>query len=198
MARTRSFALEPAVAAATEVFRREGYAGASMRDLGDATGLGSGSIYAAFGSKDGLYLAALEHYRRQYAHALIEQLEAEPDPVTAIRAAFAGAVDAMVDDARSRSCLIVGAAMERAHTTPEIADHLQTTIELLRTALADALADAQQRELIASSDRPGDLARFLVTTLQGLRVMAAIDPDSEALRRSADIALDRVLTAPET
>jgi TetR/AcrR family transcriptional repressor of nem operon len=193
MARTRSFALEPAVAAATEVFRREGYAGASMRDLSDATGLGSGSIYAAFGSKDGLYLAALDHYRQRYAHALIDQLNAEPDPVAAIRAAMAGAVDTMVDDARSRACLIVGAAMERAHSTPDIAAHLQTTIELLQTALARTLAEAQQGDLIASSDRPADLARFLVTTLQGLRVMAAIDPDPEALRRSADIALDRVL-----
>jgi TetR/AcrR family transcriptional repressor of nem operon len=83
--------------------------------------------------------------------------------------------------------------MERAHSTPDIAAHLQTTIELLQTALARTLAEAQQGDLIASSDRPADLARFLVTTLQGLRVMAAIDPDPEALRRSADIALDRVL-----
>jgi TetR/AcrR family transcriptional repressor of nem operon len=193
MARTRSFDLEPAVAAATEVFRRDGYAGASMRELGEATGLGSGSIYAAFGSKDGLYLAALDHYRRRYANALIEQLDAEPDPVAATRGAVAGAIDAMVDDARTRACLVVGAAMERAHTTPEIAAHLQGTIDLLQTALARALADAQQRELIASSGSPADLARFLVTTLQGLRVVAAIDPDEKALRCTAEIALDRVL-----
>jgi TetR/AcrR family transcriptional repressor of nem operon len=193
MARTRSFDLGPAVAAATEVFRRKGYAGASMRDLSDATGLGSGSIYAAFGSKDGLYLAALDQYRQRYAHALIDQLNAEPDPIVAIRTAIAGAVDAMVDDARTRACLIVGAAMERAHTTPDIATHLQTTTELLRTALARTLADAQQRELIASSDSPDDLARFLVTTLQGLRVMAAIDADPELLRRTADMALECVV-----
>jgi TetR/AcrR family transcriptional repressor of nem operon len=193
MARTRSFDLEPAVAAATEVFRREGYAGASMRDLSEATGLGSGSIYAAFGSKDGLYLAALDQYRQRYAHALIDQLNAQPDPVTAIRSAVAGALDVMVDDARSRGCLIVGAAMERAHTTPDIAAHLHATTELLQTALARTLADAQQRRLIVAPESPDDLAHFLVTTLQGLRVMAAIDPDPETLRRTADIALERVL-----
>src|ERR1700709_331625 len=106
MARNRSFDLESTVAAASEVFRREGYAGASMRDLSQATGLGSGSLYAAFGSKDGLYLAALDQYREKYAHALIEQLSEEPDPAVAIRGAFTASVDLMVDDARSRSCLI--------------------------------------------------------------------------------------------
>lgn len=63
MARTREFDTDAAVAAALEVFRHKGYEGASMRDLAQATGLGSGSIYAAFGSKDGLYLAALDLYR---------------------------------------------------------------------------------------------------------------------------------------
>ncbi|MET8466379.1 TetR/AcrR family transcriptional regulator [Micromonospora zamorensis] len=48
-----------------EVFRTKGYEGTSMRDLAEATGLGSGSIYAAFGSKDGLYLAVLDLYRQR-------------------------------------------------------------------------------------------------------------------------------------
>jgi TetR/AcrR family transcriptional repressor of nem operon len=191
MARTRSFDLESTVGAASEVFRREGYAGASMRDLGEATGLGSGSLYAAFGSKDGLYLAALDQYRQKYAHALIDQLDAESDPVVAIRSAVVAAVEQMVDDARSRACLIVGAAMERAHAVPEIAAHLRATLELLEAALSRALADGRQRGLIDSPDSPDDLARFLVTTLQGLRVMAAIEPDLESLRRTADLALER-------
>jgi TetR/AcrR family transcriptional repressor of nem operon len=192
MARNRSFDLESTVAAASEVFRREGYAGASMRDLSQATGLGSGSLYAAFGSKDGLYLAALDQYREKYAHALIDQLSEESNPAVAICGAFPASVDLMVDDARSRSCLIAGAATERAHAAPEIAAHLDATIDLLRTAFTKALGDARQRNLIDSSDSLDDLAHFLVTTLQGLRVMAAIDPDIDSLSRTAEIALERV------
>ncbi|SNT55375.1 TetR/AcrR family transcriptional regulator, transcriptional repressor for nem operon [Asanoa hainanensis] len=63
MARTREFDLDTAVDAAMGVFRAKGYEGASMRDLAEATNLGSGSLYAAFGSKEGLYLAALDRYR---------------------------------------------------------------------------------------------------------------------------------------
>jgi TetR/AcrR family transcriptional repressor of nem operon len=193
MARTRAFDLRAAVETATELFRREGYAGASMRDLSTVTGLGSGSIYAAFGSKDGLYRAALDQYREIYAHALVDHLNAEPDPVLAVRTAVIGAVELMTEDARARACLIVSAAMERAHNTPEIATHLQATTDLLQAALARTLSQAQQRGQIVPTDSADELAAYLVTTLQGLRVMAAINPDGDTLRRSAEIALDRAL-----
>jgi TetR/AcrR family transcriptional repressor of nem operon len=195
MARTREFDTDSVVAAATETFRRKGYAGASLRDLSEATGIGSGSLYAAFGSKEGLYLAALDQYRARYAHALIDQLNAENDPVAAVRSAFARAVDVMIDDARERSCLIVGAAAECAHAAPEVAERLKATTESLRRALARTLAQAREQQRLASAADPDDLARFLVTTFQGLRVMAAIDPDRSALHRAAEVAVDSVFDA---
>lgn len=80
MARTREFDTDAVVASAMEAFRRTGYEGTSMRDLSEATGLGSGSLYAAFGSKEGLYLAALDLYRRSYAVPLTELLRSGGDP----------------------------------------------------------------------------------------------------------------------
>lgn len=76
MARTREFDTEAAVTAAMQAFRRTGYGGTSVRDLANAMEIGSGSIYAAFGSKEGLYLAALDLYRRRYALPFIEMLRA--------------------------------------------------------------------------------------------------------------------------
>ncbi|MGY4292733.1 AcrR family transcriptional regulator [Bradyrhizobium sp. i1.4.4] len=44
------------------LFWRKGFAAASMHDLCDAMGVRSPSLYAAFESKEALYLAAIEHY----------------------------------------------------------------------------------------------------------------------------------------
>ncbi|WP_368681346.1 TetR/AcrR family transcriptional regulator, partial [Acinetobacter baumannii] len=44
------------------LFWRKGYAAASMNDLCEAMGVRSPSLYAAFESKEALYLAAFEHY----------------------------------------------------------------------------------------------------------------------------------------
>jgi TetR/AcrR family transcriptional repressor of nem operon len=62
MARTREFDTEAAVERAMRVFWCKGYEATSISDLVEATGVQRGSLYAAFGSKQGLYHAALDRY----------------------------------------------------------------------------------------------------------------------------------------
>lgn len=64
--RPRAFDREAALAAAMRLFWRKGYSATSIADLTAAMGIGSPSLYAAFGSKEALYADALDHYRRSY------------------------------------------------------------------------------------------------------------------------------------
>lgn len=59
MGRLRSFDESTVVAAASTAFTDLGYEATSVGDLLHATGLHRGSLYQAFGSKRGLFLAAL-------------------------------------------------------------------------------------------------------------------------------------------
>ncbi|MFG3586378.1 TetR/AcrR family transcriptional regulator [Streptomyces sp. NPDC047990] len=189
MARTREFDTDAVVASAMEAFRRTGYEGTSMRDLSEVTGLGSGSLYAAFGSKEDLYLAALDLYRQSYAVPLIELLRSGHDAREVIREVFVGAVDEIARDGSRLACLIVAGAMERAHDDARVGQRLRSTTRSLELALFDVIAEGQLRGRIPSERSAADLAAFLVTSLQGLRVMGAIDPDRAALTRSAEVAL---------
>ncbi|RKR93091.1 TetR family transcriptional regulator [Micromonospora pisi] len=189
MARNREFDLDVAVAAAMDVFRRKGYEGTSMRDLAEATGLGSGSLYAAFGSKELLYLAALDLYRKRYATPLTTMLRSTGNAREIIHEVFVGVVDDIVQDGRRFACLIVGAAMERAHNDVRVAERLESTTRSLELALFDVLADAQRRGQIPADRSASDLAAFLVMSMQGLRVMGAVNPDRDALMRTAEVAL---------
>jgi AcrR family transcriptional regulator len=60
--RPRAFDRDEALEAAMILFWRKGFAAASMNDLCDAMGVRSPSLYAAFGSKEALYLEAIERY----------------------------------------------------------------------------------------------------------------------------------------
>ena len=62
MGRKRSFDERQVLESAMHAFRRHGYAGLSIKRLEEETGLTSGSIYNAYGDKDGLFGAALAHY----------------------------------------------------------------------------------------------------------------------------------------
>lgn len=62
MARTRAFDETAALNGAMMAFREHGFSGASVKDLERATGVSVGSLYNAFGDKQGLYRAAFAHY----------------------------------------------------------------------------------------------------------------------------------------
>ena len=58
--RPRSYDPETALARAAAVFWKAGYAGTSLDDLSQATGMNRPSLYAAFGDKRDLYLKTLD------------------------------------------------------------------------------------------------------------------------------------------
>jgi AcrR family transcriptional regulator len=60
--RTRSFDEATVLRAAVAAFRASGYEGTSVGELVEATGLHRGSLYQAFGSKRGLFLACLRQH----------------------------------------------------------------------------------------------------------------------------------------
>src|SRR5258707_637366 len=62
--RPREFDRGAALESAMLLFWRKGFAMTSMNDLCEAMGIRSPSLYAAFGSKEGLYLEAVDHYVR--------------------------------------------------------------------------------------------------------------------------------------
>ncbi|WP_182977097.1 TetR/AcrR family transcriptional regulator [Arthrobacter cheniae] len=59
MGRPREFNIESAIIAATRLFITDGYEGCSMDRLVQSTGIHRGSLYAAFGSKRGIFLECL-------------------------------------------------------------------------------------------------------------------------------------------
>ena len=59
MGRQRTFDEAEVIVQSASVFLRQGYEGTSIDDLLAATGLHRGSLYKAFASKRGLFLAAL-------------------------------------------------------------------------------------------------------------------------------------------
>ncbi|MBP2706369.1 TetR/AcrR family transcriptional regulator [Microbispora sp. RL4-1S] len=189
MARIREFDTEAALEAAMSAFRRRGYEGTSVQDLVDATGIGRGSLYAAFGSKDGLYLAVMDRYREQYAVPLIELLDSGAPARDLIRAVLVGVVDEVVRDGERLSCLIVSATTERLPHDPEVAKRVRATTTSLEDALVELIGKAQKSGQVTPERDARDLARFLLTTVHGLRVMGAINTDRGSLMRVAEVAL---------
>ena len=172
-----------------QLFWCRGFEATSIQDLVDATGVGRGSLYAAFGSKEGVYLAALDRYIEQLAAPMLAALSSGRSIRTVVRDVLLQLVDEAVHDADRRGCLMVNAATERMAHDTAVARRVRDTVSAMEDALTTALGAAQDAGQVTSERSARDLARFLVLTVQGLRVMGVVEPDRRALRASVEVAL---------
>ncbi|WP_433445861.1 TetR/AcrR family transcriptional regulator [Streptomyces sp. CA-142005] len=187
MARPREFDVDRAVDRAMELFWRRGYAATSLQDLMSELEIGSGSLYGAFGSKDGLYERALERYCSQQAEGLICRLE----EATEIRPALASVLTEMAEADLAdpgRGCLLVNSATERSDD-PATVERVSATLRRVESALAGTLERAQARGELGPDKDPARLARFLTTFIQGLRVMGQARADRAFLEDAVNTAL---------
>src|SRR5687767_8617357 len=120
--RPRSFDREQALRSAMEVFWARGYDGTTLQDLQAAMGgIAPPSFYAAFGSKEDLFMEAVDLYRRVVGARSIQALEGPPTARASIEAMLRETVNAFSGRGAPRGCLLVTGAITCA--SPRIQDH---------------------------------------------------------------------------
>ncbi|MCG6966665.1 MAG: TetR/AcrR family transcriptional regulator [Chromatiaceae bacterium] len=178
MARPASFDREQVLERATATFWEHGYCATSVSQLVQATHLQPGSLYAAFESKEGLFLAALDHYARHSVERLRDLLEDAPDPVQGIETFFEVLVSGGTGDGQRRGCLLVNTVLEIGRHNPGIQARVKSHLDEIEGLFVAALEQAQALGLLGADRSPGSLAKFLMTTLWGLRVLGGTGADA--------------------
>ncbi|OIQ92361.1 HTH-type transcriptional repressor ComR [mine drainage metagenome] len=113
MGRNQTFETTTVVAAARDVFWGQGYEATSVADLEEATGVNRSSLYHAFGSKRGLFDAAVQDYLDTVIRPRLRVLTGSTAGRLGLLAYVDGlrsAVQALPDDSPRRGCLLVNCA----------------------------------------------------------------------------------------
>lgn len=113
MARSQNFDRDTVIRAARTVFWKVGYENASIPDLEDATGLSRSSIYNTFGSKRGLFDAAVQSYLDEIIRPRLRPLTADavaPNALTDYLTGLRGAFQRLDSMAATSGCLLINAA----------------------------------------------------------------------------------------
>jgi AcrR family transcriptional regulator len=186
--RPREFDVDEALDRALEVFWRKGYEGTSLLDLTRAMGINRPSLYAAFGNKESLFRKALARYAQGPAAYVREALNESTARVVAERL-LEGAADLLTDPRKPRGCLAVQGALvcgEAAEAVRrELMAHRAASQEALRQRFERAVAEGD----LSSTVNGADLARYVITVVQGMAVQAASGASRDDLRRVVEIAL---------
>jgi len=174
----RTFDRDQAIDIAMRLFWRHGYEGVSLNDLTAAIGVAPPSLYAAFGSKAGLYREALDRYFG--LRGPVWDIRTTTTLPETIETLLHKAIDAVTDPAGERGCLISSGMVQCGPDHAELAREMAERRNTMREMIAETL------ERWLDQERAISLARYLAAVLQGLSVQARDGASRQDLRQVSD------------
>jgi AcrR family transcriptional regulator len=170
--RPREFDRGAALKAAMVLFWRKGFAATSMNDLCDAMDVRSPSLYAAFGSKEALYLEAIQHYVRTFGPPVWDGLAEGATARAGVQNLLLAATESLpASHVTPAGCMAALAAVcdEWPAGIAGVVRKIRVEmLGLLRSRLEAGIANG---ELPATTDIEG-LSRFYLSVYQGMAVQA--------------------------
>lgn len=185
--RPRAFDKERALQAAIKVFWEKGYDAASMRDLANAMGINSPSLYAVFGDKRQLYLEAIDRYCADGGCAPIQAFESEPDIQKAVLAFIKASIEnASHSGDHPKGCFMGTCAATTAGQVEGVTERLQTAITGADELLARRFEQEKEQGNLPSDFPSLQRARLMFDLRQGYVLRARAELDTVAME--ADLA----------
>jgi AcrR family transcriptional regulator len=161
--RPRKFEHARALDAALTTFWTKGFAGTSLDDLAVAMAMNRPSIYAAFGNKDRLYAASVQHYVETIGRTFLTPLARGGSLAADLRGFYGTVIDVVTGKHGPLGCIVACTLPAEAGTTPAARDMLAGAIaridDVLRVRIAaavragelDAGVDVRTRAQVVSS-----------------------------------------------
>ncbi|WP_326688908.1 MULTISPECIES: TetR/AcrR family transcriptional regulator [unclassified Streptomyces] len=154
--RPRIFDMEAVLEAAMLLFWEQGYEATSLAQLRETTGLSSASLYGAFGSKEGLFEKAVEHYIAGPGSVTDVVADEAESPREAIARLLHGSINMQTDPSHPRGCLVA----------------------LSGTVRAPGAGEAGARKVVAAR-RAADRARIRACVVRGITSSGELAEDTD-------------------
>lgn len=190
MARYKAFDIDDAIDRAIDLFWQHGYEKTSLQDLLAHLEIGRASFYNAFEDKHNLFMLALHRYlERTDETTIIQTLQAEDSDLATIKTIFQQVIESLANDPLQRGCFIINSAIEVAPADEEVAAFVADHAQRCEDALYDTLRRAQSMQEIPQNLDVRATARFLLSTIRGMRVTGRMTHDRRIFEDIAVTAL---------
>jgi AcrR family transcriptional regulator len=182
---------------AAPVFNQRGYAGASMSELVEATGIEKGGIYNHFGSKEELAVEAFDYAIGLIVdgYAAVQRDKAGLDRLVAIIEIFG---DWSGHPIVAGGCPIMNTAIEADDTNPALAARARAAMDSWHRLIGSIVKEAKARNEIDDDVDPYELATLVTSTLEGSLMQARLFDDSVYKRRAVASLVDHVESLRKT
>ena len=149
------------------LFNKKGFAGTSLTDLTDATGLTKGSIYGNFHDKQEVAIAAFNHNHQILIKQISTKMAKEQDSVGKLLAmikAYENICDEMLDYG---GCPIINTAIDADDTNKLLHDRTIKAFADWKHSIVSILSKGKQQKEVADSVDESSIAELLIVQIEG-------------------------------
>jgi AcrR family transcriptional regulator len=164
------------LAAARRVFAAKGYTGASLDEVAADAGLTKGAIYWYFASKSEVLLALVEERRERQTATLpdaIRSFTSSDDPISALTAVLKEQMELCRHNQEWPRLVVEFLSESR---DPLVRERFQTLVRRRQEIIRDAIAEAQQNQLLRADVDPYEVAVLFTSLFDGLQQWSLVDP----------------------
>lgn len=170
MPRATPYDRETALDAAMTLFWNKGFHATSLKDLETALVMKPGSIYAAFTSKENLYLLSLKRYFEMSRNRFRNQMTQAQSPLGALADHFRAYTRLAPRDKSRQACMLTKTLVDTRTTDPSIAAATQDYLSAMQGEFTTAFVAALKAGELTAGANPARLARRFQSNVTALRL----------------------------
>ena len=181
MPRTVEFERDAVLESAMQQFWKNGYQATSMRDISACTGLQPGSIYSAFRNKRSIFIDTLERYFKQRLEFIVASFSTDEPALVRFRNFFDLIIKSSLSQDGRKGCLMVNTILEISDNDSEIKGRINEVFQEIELIFKQALDDAKTEGILPKDKDVDGLAKLIITTIHGIRVLNKTRPEKDTL-----------------
>lgn len=168
--RTRQFIVEKTA----PIFNTKGYAGTSLADMTEATGLTKGSIYGNFENKDEVALACFDYNLRKVNSIITQEIE-KADTIKGKLLVYASVYENFLKlPFPEGGCPVLNTATEADDTHPALREKVGDAITGWKNRLVNLIKKGIEQKEFKGPDNPEQLALTIIAMIEGAIMMVKV------------------------
>jgi AcrR family transcriptional regulator len=181
MVKTARFDRQEVIDKATNLYWKKGFHATSMRNLQDEVDMRPGSIYAAFGNKNGLFKETLRNYT-DMSIANLQQCKSEyQSPIEALKMFVKKQVIGTQDGAPNGMCMLAKTISELTSENQDLIDITKSFLGEIGAEFVRVIEEAQSLGEVAINKNAEDLATHIQIQIAGLRTYGKLNKDKKKM-----------------
>lgn len=181
--------------AAMQVFARKGVAGSKMTDIAEAAGIGKGTVYEYFTSKEEIFALAFQYFFQDIQQKIQETFKKTEDPIEKLKLVIEVSLHEFLESSPDLAGIMMEFWAEGVRNKDKnilATMDIKGIYQMYRKLLAGVIQEGIDRKIFRQTDVMA-LAAVLIAAFDGIFLQWIMEPGIIELRKVSTVLLDSFL-----